>query len=98
MTLQQPVTKKGGSFLLEDATSEDVFSPEDFTEEQQMIREMTAEFVEREVLPQSEKIEHKDWDVTLKLLKRCSELGLLGIEVPERYGGENLDKVSALIV
>ena len=90
--------KKGGSFLIEETTAEDVFTPEDFSEEQTMIREMTEQFVEDEVLPQVEKIEHKDWDVTIKLLKRCGELGLLGIEVPEKYGGENLDKVSAMIV
>jgi alkylation response protein AidB-like acyl-CoA dehydrogenase len=63
-----------------------------------MIRDMTDQFVEEEVLPQTDKIEHKEWDVTVGLLKRCGELGLLGIEVPEKYGGENLDKVSAMIV
>jgi alkylation response protein AidB-like acyl-CoA dehydrogenase len=90
--------KRGGSFLTEESVPEDVFTPEDFSEEQMMIRDMTEQFVEDEVLPQVEKIEHKDWDVTVSLLKRCGELGLLGIEVPERYGGENLDKVSAMIV
>jgi alkylation response protein AidB-like acyl-CoA dehydrogenase len=50
------------------------------------------------VVPQVEKIENKEWPVTIGLLKRCGELGLLGIEVPEKYGGENLDKVSAMIV
>ena len=98
MTKQLNTLKKGGSFLIEETTAEDVFTPEDFSEEQTMIREMTEQFVEDEVLPQVEKIEHKDWDVTIKLLKRCGELGLLGIEVPEKYGGENLDKVSAMIV
>jgi len=63
-----------------------------------MIRDMTEQFVEDEVLPQVEKIEHKQWDVTVHLLRRCGELGLLGIEVPQKYGGENLDKVSAMIV
>ena len=90
--------KRGGSFLIEESESEDVFTPEDFSEEQIMIRDMTEQFVEDEVLPQVDKIEHKEWDVTVALLKRCGELGLLGIEVPERYGGENLDKVSAMIV
>jgi alkylation response protein AidB-like acyl-CoA dehydrogenase len=98
MTKQLNTLKKGGSFLIEESTAEDVFTPEDFSEEQTMIRDMTEQFVEDEVLPQVEKIEHKDWDVTIKLLKRCGELGLLGIEVPEKYGGENLDKVSAMIV
>src|ERR1044071_9455377 len=90
--------KRGGSFLTEDSLPEDFFTPEYFSEEQMMIRDMTEQFVEEEVLPQVEKIEHKDWDVTVSLLRRCGELGLLGIEVPEKYGGENLDKVSAMIV
>jgi len=98
MTKQLNTLKKGGSFLIEETTGGDIFTPEDFSEEQAMIRDMTDQFVEEEVLPQVEKIEHKDWDVTIKLLKRCGELGLLGIEVPEKYGGENLDKVSAMIV
>src|SRR5713101_10002038 len=90
--------KRGGSFLVEETAAEDLFTPEDFSEEQTMIRDMTEQFVEEEVLPQVEKIEHKEWDVTVGLLRRCGELGLLGIEVPQKYGGENLDKVSAMIV
>ncbi|PYS55997.1 MAG: acyl-CoA dehydrogenase [Acidobacteria bacterium] len=98
MTQQLTTLKKGGSFLIEDSIPEDVFTPEDFSEEHTMIRDMTEQFVEDEVLPQQEKIEHKEWDVTVSLLRRAGELGLLGIEVPEKYGGENLDKVSAMIV
>src|SRR5947209_1337136 len=90
--------KRGGSFLTEETSAGDVFTPEDFSEEQTMIRDMTEQFVEEEVLPQVEKIEHKEWDVTVGLLRRCGELGLLGIEVPQEYGGEELDKVSAMIV
>jgi alkylation response protein AidB-like acyl-CoA dehydrogenase len=98
MAKQLATIKKGGSFLVEETAPEDLFTPEDFSEEQRMIRDMTEQFVEAEVLPQIEKIEHKDWDVTVGLLRRCGELGLLGIEVPQKYGGENLDKVSAMIV
>ena len=98
MTKELTELKRGGSFLIEESATEDIFAPEDFTEEQTMIRDMTEQFVEDEVMPQVEKMEHKEWDVTVSLLKRCGELGLLGIEVPEQYGGENLDKVSALIV
>src|SRR5215475_9933164 len=98
MTKQLNTLKKGGSFLIEESTAENVFTPEDFSEEQTMIRDMTEQFVEAEVLPLIEKIEHKDWSGTVSLLRRCAELGLLGIEVPEKYGGENLDKVSAMIV
>src|SRR6185295_18544341 len=98
MAKELTTLKRGGSFLTEESAAEDIFTPEDFSEEQTMIRAMTEQFVEEEVLPQVDKIEHKDWDVTISLLRRCGELGLLGIEVPEKYGGENLDKVSAMIV
>src|SRR5213080_2016043 len=98
MTKEMTKIKKGGGFLVEESAPEDIFTPEDLTEEQTMIRDMTEQFVEDEVLPQVEKIEHKQWDVTVHLLRRCGELGLLGIEVPQKYGGENLDKVSAMIV
>src|SRR5215470_11196143 len=98
MTKELATIRKGGSFLVEETAAEDIFTPEEFSEEQTMIRDMTEQFVEDEVLPQTEKIEHKEWDVTVSLLRRCGELGLLGIEVPQKYGGENLDKVSAMIV
>src|SRR5437867_2919350 len=98
MTKELATVKKGGSFLIEETAAPDIYTPEDLTEEQTMIRDMTEQFVEDEVLPQVEKIEHQQWDVTVGLLRRCGELGLLGIEVPEKYGGENLDKVSAMIV
>src|SRR5437773_9918889 len=98
MTKELATGKKGGSFLIEETVAPDIFTPEDLTEEQTMIRDMTEQVVEDEVLPQVEKIEHQQWDVTVALLRRCGELGLLGIEVPEKYGGENLDKVSAMIV
>src|SRR5262245_56939445 len=98
MTKQVSEINPGGGFLIEETPTESVFTPEDFSEEQIMIRDMTEQFVEEECLPQQEKIEHKEWDVTVNLLKRCGELGLLGIETPEKYGGENLDKASALIV
>src|SRR3989454_116823 len=98
MTKELETIKKGGGFLVEETAAEDLFTPEDFSEEHMMIRNMTEQFVEEEVLPQQERIEHKEWDVTVSLLRRCGELGLLGIEVPEKYGGENLDKVSAMIV
>ena len=98
--MQESVTspRKGGGFLLDASPNEDVFTPEDFSEEHELIREMTRQFVEAEVVPRVEEIESKDWELTTALLRRCGELGLLGIEVPEKYGGESLDKVSAMIV
>src|SRR2546427_8108852 len=98
MTKELATVKKGGSFLIEETVAPDIFTPEDLTEEQTMIRDMTEQFVEDEVLPQVEKIEHQQWDVTVALLRRCGELGLLGIEVPEKYGGGELDKGLAMIL
>src|SRR5262249_31344254 len=89
---------KGGSFLIEQSEPSDVFTPEDFTEEHAMIRDVTEQFVEEEVFPRQEAMEHQDWSVVVQLLKRCADLGLLGIEVPKAYGGEDLDKVSSMIV
>src|SRR2546428_8397866 len=98
MTKELATVKKGGSFLIEETVAPDIFTPEDLTEEQTMIRDMTEQFVEDEVLPQVEKIEHQQWDVTVALLRRCGELGLLGIEVPEKYGGGEIVYGSGMIL
>jgi len=89
---------KGCSFLTDETDPARVFTPEDLSEEHLMIRDLAHRFVADEVLPRQDSMEHQEWDTTVKLLRRCGELGLLGIEVPEAYGGENLDKVSAMIV
>src|SRR5580765_149139 len=88
----------GGSFLLEERQTADVFAPEDFTEQQQMIGQTTEEFAVNEILPQVEKIEHKDFSVSRDLLKKAGDLGLSGVEIPEAYGGLELDKVTAAII
>ncbi|MEW9673717.1 acyl-CoA dehydrogenase family protein [Ammoniphilus sp. 3BR4] len=97
MTLKQDIIK-GGSFLLRETGTEDVFTPEDFTEEHKMIAKMTADFVEGEVFPHDEEIEHQNLDVIVSLLKQAGELGLLGADIPEEYGGMGLDKVSSLLI
>jgi alkylation response protein AidB-like acyl-CoA dehydrogenase len=88
----------GGSFLLEERQTADVFTPEDFTEQQQMIGQTTEEFAINEILPQAEKIEHKDFSVSRDLLKKAGDLGLSGVEIPEAYGGLEMDKVTAAII
>jgi alkylation response protein AidB-like acyl-CoA dehydrogenase len=94
-----PKTKiSGGSFLLEERQTSDVFTPEDFSEQQQMIGQTTEEFAVNEILPQAEKIEHKDYSVSRDLLKKAGDLGLSGAEIPEAYGGLELDKVTAAII
>ena len=89
---------KGGEFLISETPPEDVFTPEDFTEEHQLIAETTQQFVEQEVVPQLEELEKQNLDMVVKLLRKAAEPGLLAIEIPEKYGGLELDKPSATIV
>jgi alkylation response protein AidB-like acyl-CoA dehydrogenase len=89
---------QGGSFLLAGSPAAGVFTPTDLSLEHRMIRDLARRFVENEVLPQVDAIERQDWAVTTGLLRRAAECGLLGIEIPEQYGGANLDKVSAIVV
>ena len=88
----------GGSFLLESRQPAEVFTPEDFTEQQQLIGQTAEEFAVNEILPNAEKIEHKDFSVTRDLLKKAGELGLSSVEIPEAYGGLEMDKVTAAII
>jgi butyryl-CoA dehydrogenase len=88
----------GGSFLLEERNLEEVFTPEDFTEEHLQIARTTEEFANKEIVPNAERIEHKDWQLTRDLLKKAAELGLTTIDIPEQYGGMEMDKVSSAIV
>jgi alkylation response protein AidB-like acyl-CoA dehydrogenase len=88
----------GGSFLLEERQTADVFTPEDFSEQHQMIGQTAEEFAINEILPQAEKIEHKDYSISRDLLKKAGDLGLSGVEIPEAYGGLEMDKVTAAII
>jgi alkylation response protein AidB-like acyl-CoA dehydrogenase len=98
MMATQPTTVKGGAWLLESAPVSDVFTPERMTDEHRLIAGTAAEFSEQEVIPALERLEAKDWELARSLLKRCGELGLLGLDVPEAFGGVELDKVSSLLV
>ena len=91
-------TRKGASWLLHDTDPSDVFTPERMTDEHRLIAKTTDEFIDSEVLPNLEQLESKDWNLARRLVRRCGELGLLGTNVPEQYGGLDLDKVSSLIV
>jgi len=88
----------GGSFLLESRQPEDIFTPEDFSEQHQLIGQTAEEFAVNEILPNVEKIEHKDFSVSRDLLKKAGELGLSGVEIPEAYGGLEMDKVTAAVI
>jgi alkylation response protein AidB-like acyl-CoA dehydrogenase len=96
-TTTQVVAARGGSFLVEDRTPDEVFTPEDFSEEQRMIAQTAAEFVEEQVVPRIAEILALKYETTRDLLRKAGELGLLGVEIPEEYGGLGLDKVSGCI-
>ncbi len=88
----------GGSFLLESRRPDEVFTPEDFTEQQRLIGQTAEEFTVNEILPNVEKMEHKDFSISRDLLKKAGDLGLSGAEIPEAYGGLELDKVTAAVI
>src|SRR5213595_666819 len=88
----------GGSFLIEDRLPEEVFTPEDFTDEHRQIAQTTEEFALKEIVPNIDKIEHKDFSVSRDLIKKASELGLTSVDIPEEYGGMEMDKVTSSII
>jgi alkylation response protein AidB-like acyl-CoA dehydrogenase len=98
MTNQTENLIKGGSFLIEDVTYDQVFTPEDYSDEQKMIAKTTEDFVINEVLPEVPYLEKHEFDRSVKLLKQAGELGLLGADVPEEYGGLALDKISSALI
>jgi len=88
----------GGGFLLEERQTSEVFTPEDFTDQHRMIGQTAEEFAVNEIVPKMEKIEHKDFSISRDLLKKAGELGLSGVEVPEAYGGLEMDKVTSAVI
>ena len=88
----------GGEFLIKDTRPEDVFIPEEFNEEQLMIKGMIEDFLENELYPNIQKIEKQEDNITPKLLEKIGELGLLGTHMPEEYGGMQLDNNSNTLV
>jgi alkylation response protein AidB-like acyl-CoA dehydrogenase len=89
---------RGGAWLIEDAPSEPVFTPQRLSEEHRLIGQTADEFMTNEVIPVIEKLEQKDWTLARQLVKRAGDLGLLGTDVPDLYGGVELDKVSSILV
>jgi alkylation response protein AidB-like acyl-CoA dehydrogenase len=89
---------KGGSFLIEDVSFDQVFTPEEYSDEQKMIAKTTEDYVLNEVVPVIDNLENHEFDHSVRLLKDAGELGLLGADVPEEYGGLGLDKVSSALI
>ena len=88
----------GGSFLIEDLSPDDIFTLEELSAEQKQVAELTSTFAEEKILPQAGEIEAKNFDVSRQLMRDLGELGLLGLDVPEEYGGIDLDKVTSALV
>ncbi|MEA2175011.1 MAG: hypothetical protein QOD00_2603 [Blastocatellia bacterium] len=88
---------KGGSFLIEERRPDEILSPEDFTEEHRMIAETTREFVDNEVRPAIPELEKHNWELARDLIKKAADLGIVGANIPEEYGGLGLDQTSGTL-
>ena len=88
----------GGEWLIAAEPPEDILTPENLSEDHRLIAATAREFVEKEVLPATDRLEQKDWALSRSLIKRCGDLGLLGTDVPEALGGVGLDKASSILV
>jgi alkylation response protein AidB-like acyl-CoA dehydrogenase len=90
--------QRGGEWLLQATDAGRVFTPERLTDEHRLIAQTAREFVDSEVLPALDQLETKDWNLARALVRKAADLGLLGVDVPEAYGGLGLDKVTSLVV
>ena len=88
---------KGGEFILKESLSDEIFTPEDFSEEQLMMKETIVDFMDREIWPDKMKYEEKNYDLTVQAMKKIGELGLLGVSLEEKYGGMGMDFVSTML-
>ena len=88
---------RGGQFLVKETNCEDIFTPEDFSEEQQMMKEAVMEVNDREIIPHKNRFESKDYALTEEVMRKAGELGFLGVAVPEAYGGLGMGFVSTLL-
>ncbi|MGS0746900.1 acyl-CoA dehydrogenase family protein [Halpernia sp. GG3] len=91
-------TLQGGEFLIKQTPAQDIFTLENLSEEQKMIRDSAKEFIDREVVPFHERFEHKDYALTQETMKKLGEMGLLGVTVPEQYGGLGMGFITTMLV
>ena len=89
---------RGGAWLIEETDPSTVVTPEQLSDEHRLIAQTAAEFIDNEVMPNKDRLEQKDWALNRELLVKCGALGLLGTNVPEEYGGVDLDKIATLVV
>lgn len=88
---------RGGQFLVKETNCEDVFTPEDFSEEQTMMKESVKEFNDREIIPYKDRFEAKDFALTESVMKKAGDMGFLSVAVPEEYGGMGMGFVSTVL-
>ena len=88
----------GCSFLIEDRRPDEIFTPEDFSEQHRLIAQTADDFCNNEIVPNAEKMEHKDYSISRDLLKKAAELGLSTVDIPEAYGGLEMDKVTSCLI
>jgi butyryl-CoA dehydrogenase len=93
-----PAKIPGGIFLLSEPRPDEVFTPEDFDDQHRLIAQTAEEFADKEIMPVAGKLEQKDYALCRELLKKASDLGLTSVDVPEEYGGSDMDKVSSAII
>ena len=98
VTVPNKIKLAGGSFLIEEHATDQVFTLEDLSEEHQQIAQTTEEFARNEILPNAEKIEHKEFAVTRGLIQKACEIGIANVDIPEQYGGSDMDKISSAII
>ncbi len=99
MSTTTPMTvAKGGTWLVEATEPESVFTPEKLSEEHRMIGRTAEQFIRNEVLPNLDRLEEKDWNLARELVRKGAELGLVGVDIPETYGGVQMDKAATIVL
>jgi len=96
-TIEKKITR-GGEFVVKETQCENIFTPEDFSEEQKMMRDAVKEFADKEIWSKKEEFEKKNFQLTLDVMKKAGELGFLGVGVPEEYGGLGMSFTSTMLV
>src|SRR6267142_1775966 len=96
--VEQKQVVQGGAFMISDRTTQEIFTPEDFTEEHRMIAETTRQLIEGQVIPHIDELEKHNWKLARELVKKAADLGLIGANIPKEYGGLGLDQTSGALV
>ena len=98
MNIEEKNITRGGEFIIKETECNNIFTPEDFNEEQLMMKQAVQDFIEKEVLPHKERFENKDYKLTEEVMKKAGDLGFLSVAVPVEYGGMGMGFVSTMLV